>query len=340
MVGAMTIFRGAHGPLLIAEIGGNHEGDFNSALRLTEMAIEAGADAVKFQIYYGDTLVSVAESPDRNAHFKRFELTPEQHLALAGRVVSAGRAYVASVWDLEAFEWIEPVLTAVKIGSGDLTAPPFLRAAAVTGKPLILSTGLSDMGEVSWAVDFIRECNPVYRDRTQLAVLQCTSMYPIADSDVHLSVMHDLSALDVAVGYSDHTIGVRALEVAAAMGAEVLEFHFTDDKSGRSFRDHQLSLESKDLEDLIRMLDEIRLLKGMRSKRPLDIEIVNDHPRSFRRAVYPSRDIAPGEVFDEHNLCVLRPNQGIDARDYDGLMGRHARCFLRKHQRLEWQDIE
>lgn len=336
----MRVFHGQHGPLLLAEIGGNHEGDFEAAVHLVDLAIGAGVDAIKFQIYYGDTLVSATESPDRNAHFKRFELTPTQHIELARRVLAAGRSYVASVWDVDAFEWITPVMSICKIGSGDLTAPPFLRAAADTGKPLILSTGLSDMAEISDAVALIRHRNPAYCDPAQLAVLQCTSMYPIADSDANLSVMKSLSDLDVTVGYSDHTVGRRALEVAAAMGAAVLEFHFTDRKEGRSFRDHQLSLDESDVRQLIGALDEIRVLRGSPEKAPLGVEIANGHPTSFRRAVYPARDIAAGELLDARNLCVLRPNHGIDARDYDSVLGRRAKRFLNRHQQLDWQDLE
>ena len=136
-------------------------------------------------------------SPDRNAHFKRFELTPQQHLALAERVRNAGRGYVASVWDLVAVEWIAPVLTACNIGSGDLTAPPFLRAAARTGRPVMLSTELADIAEVAAAVDAIRTANPAHRDRSRLAVLQCTTMYPIADTDAHLAVMRAFAELGV-----------------------------------------------------------------------------------------------------------------------------------------------
>ncbi len=336
----MSIFQGPHGPWLVAEIGGNHEGDFDAALRLVDLALEAGADAVKLQVYYGDTLVSAVASPDRNAHFKRFELEPRQHLALAERVRSAGRGYVASAWDLAAFDWITPVLTACKIGSGDLTAPPFLRAAARTGRPVMLSTGLADLAEVAAAVAEIRTTNPAYRDRSRLAVLQCTTMYPIADADAHLSVMRAFADLGVTVGYSDHTLGTRALEVAAAMGAEVLEFHFTDQKHDRTFRDHQLSLDGDDLRKLIRALDDIRTLQGSPEKKPLPIEITNDHPRSFRRAVYPTRDIEAGEVLDADNVCVLRPNQGIDARDYDRVLGRRARRPLRRHEPLDWQDLQ
>jgi len=331
---------GSHGPFLIAEIGGNHEGDFDTAIRLTDLAIAAGADAVKFQIYYGDTLVSARESPERHAHFTRFELTPAQHLSLADRVIAAGRLYVASVWDIEAFNWVDPVVSAYKIGSGDLTALPFLRAAASTGRPLILSTGMADIAEVTLAVEYIRTCQSGYQDPRMLAVLQCTSMYPIGPADAHLSVMQALKALDVTVGYSDHTIGWRALEVAAAMGAQILEFHFTDRKQGRSFRDHQLSLDGEDLRSLVRALDEISMLKGVPEKRPLPVEIENDHLDSFRRAVYPSRVIEIGEVLTEHNLCVLRPNHGIDAREYYQLMGHRARRRLLRHEQLDWQDVE
>lgn len=336
----MSTFDGPHGPWLVAEIGGNHEGDFDAAVRLADLALEAGADAVKFQVYFGDTLVSSVASPDRNAHFKRFELAPRQHLALAERVRKAGRGYVASVWDIDAFDWITPVLSACKIGSGDLTAPPFLRAAAQTGKPLMLSTGLADLAEVAAAVDGIRAANPAYHDREQLAVLQCTTMYPIAAADAHLAVMRAFADLGVTVGYSDHTLGTKALEVAAAMGAEVLEFHFTDQKHGRTFRDHQLSLDGADLRNVIQALDDIRTLRGKPQKQPLPIEVTNDHPRAFRRAVYPARDIAAGEVLDAGNLCVLRPNQGIDARDYDRVLGRRARRPLQRHEPLDWQDLE
>jgi N-acetylneuraminate synthase/N,N'-diacetyllegionaminate synthase len=152
--------------------------------------------------------------------------------------------------------------------------------------------------------------------------------------------MGNLNALNITAGYSDHTIGYRALDVAAAMGAEVLEFHFTDKKDGQQFRDHQLSLDSDDLRALIRGLDEIQTLRGRPEKTPLAIEIDNDHSRSFRRAVYPSRDILAGELLDLNNLCVLRPNVGIDAREYYNLPGRRARVNLNRHTPLSWQDIE
>ncbi len=331
-------FKGKHGPLLIAEIGGNHEGDFAYAKKLTKLAIDTGVDMVKFQIYTGDTLVSKRESPDRNQHFKKFELSKEQHLELAQMVTHAGIQYTSSVWDLSAIAWLDAYIPVYKIGSGDLTAYPVLRNTAALGKPIILSTGLSTETEVLEAVAFIQQVNPVYASANMLAVLQCTSMYPINDADAHLNVMHRLKEkTGLTIGYSDHTVGSKALQYAVAMGAEVLEFHFTDTREGKSFRDHQVSLTPEEVEALIDEIGLIRSLKGDALKKPTQIELDHAHEVSFRRAVYPLRDIAAGEVLTRENLTVLRPNHGIDARDFDKLLGRTLNQNVKAHQKLDWK---
>ena len=333
-------FKGKHGPLLIAEIGGNHEGDFEYAKRLTELAISSGADMVKFQIYTGDSLVSRVESPQRNSHFKKFELKHEQHIELAQMVTDAGLEYTSSVWDLSAMNWIDSFINTYKIGSGDLTAYPVIRATANTGKPLIISTGLSTEQEVLDTVAFIQRINPIYKDPQNLAVLQCTSMYPIAWSDANLSVMDVYRAkTGLTIGYSDHTEGSDALKYAYAMGAEVLEFHFTDDREGKSFRDHKVSLTAAEVQDLIREFDKIDQLKGNSLKKPVAIELANEHEVSFRRAVYPSKPLKAGDLLTEDNLTVLRPNHGIDAREFDQLIGKRLTENVDAHQKLTWDII-
>ncbi|MBP7556169.1 MAG: N-acetylneuraminate synthase family protein [Chitinophagaceae bacterium] len=330
-------FSGKHGPLLIAEIGGNHEGDFDYACRLTELAIASDADFIKFQIYTGDTLVSRLESPQRNEHFKKFELHPEQHIALARMCEQAGKSYMASVWNPDFIEWIDPYMPVYKIGSGDLTAYPVLKRIASIGKPIILSTGLSTLEEVLAAVNYIQRVNGLYKSPDYLAILQCTSMYPIQPGDANLSVMHTLrEATGLTIGYSDHTIGNKALEIAVAMGAGILEFHFTDVKEGRSFRDHQVSLTKEDVHQLIADIRLVELLKGDGVKRPLDIETSNGHELSFRRAVYPIRDITAGTIIAEQDLITLRPNHGIDARDFDKVIGKRINVSVKAHQKLEW----
>jgi N-acetylneuraminate synthase/N,N'-diacetyllegionaminate synthase len=327
---------GAHGPLLIAEIGGNHEGDFAYAKRLTELAIASGADVVKFQLYRGATLVNERESPDRYSHFTRFELSREQHLELAERCRAAGVKYLASVWDLQMLEWIDPHLAFYKVGSGDLTAYPILRELAQRGKPMILSTGLSTLDEVLAAVAYIQSIDGRYRRPEMLALLQCTSMYPIGDRDANLRAMDTLrDATGLAVGYSDHTIGRMALVVAAARGGEVLEFHFTDDRVGKTFRDHQVSLTPDEVHDLCRDLDQLRDLLGDGVKRPLASEVETGHVTSFRRAVYCRRPIARGQVIEADDVAVLRPNHGLDARHFDEVVGKRAARDLHALDRVE-----
>ena len=328
-------------PLLIAEIGGNHEGNFDYALQLVDLALTTPVDYVKFQIYTGDTLVSSVEDPARNAHFKKFELSREQHEAIIAKIKGAGKKYLASVWDTEAIVWIDPFVDSYKVGSGDLTAYPLLKRICASGKPIIVSTGLASLAEVEAAVAYIRTCNSRYCEAGQLCLLQCTSMYPIADADAHLQVMNTYRQhFDCQVGYSDHTTGMKALELAAVMGADVLEFHFTDAREGKSFRDHAVSLTAAEVRDLRALIESNSSILGHAFKNPLSIEIENGHLRSFRRAVYPSRDIAAGEGLSEENLTILRPNEGIDAREFDQLLDKKAKYPLKRHQVLRWEDIQ
>ncbi len=334
----MENFQGKFGPLLIAEIGGNHEGNFEYAKQLTQLAIDTNVDFIKFQIYTGDTLVSQIESPTRNQHFKKFELSNEQHLELAKMVTDAGIGYTSSVWDIEAMSWIDPYIPIYKIGSGDLTAYPVIRKTIEKKKPIIISTGLSTEQEVLDCIDFIQQLDPVYKNKNMLAILQCTSMYPISTSDAHLGVMKNLKDLtDLTIGYSDHTEGNQALKYAVAMGAEILEFHFTDKREGKSFRDHKVSLTPKEIKELIHEIQLINSLKGDAIKKPTQIELDNSHEITFRRAVYPNRNIKKGETISEDCLTVLRPNHGIDARDFDKLIGKKINFDVTKHQKLEWK---
>ncbi len=336
-----NLLKGKHGPLLIAEIGGNHEGDFEYAKRLCQLAIETDVDLVKFQIYTGDSLVSREESPTRNKHFKKFELSPEQHIELAEMVQKAGLMYTSSVWDLDAMSWIDPYIPIYKIGSGDLTAYPVLKATAALGKPIILSTGLSIEQEVLEAVAYIQSCNKVYHDPSMLAVLQCTSMYPINPGDAHLSVMESYrEKTGLTIGYSDHTEGPKALYYALAMGAEILEFHFTDEREGKTFRDHKVSLMPDEVKALIEEIKLIRNYQGKPEKEPTSIELENGHELSFRRAVYPSSDLKAGKVIQAKDLTVLRPNHGIDARDYPSIIGKTLKVDVREHQKLEFEMFE
>jgi N,N'-diacetyllegionaminate synthase len=334
-------FFGKHGPLLIAEIGGNHEGDFEYAKALTQKAIETNVDYIKFQIYTGDTLVSKIEGAQRNAHFKKFELLPKQHIELAKMVRKAGIGYMASVWDMNAIEWIDEYMPIYKIGSGDMTAYPVIEQIANLGKPIILSTGLSDEKEVLDTIAFIQESNPLYKEPEYLAILQCTSMYPIDFTDANLNVMTSLAQKTaLTVGYSDHTMGSKAMQYAYAMGAQILEFHFTDTREGKEFRDHKVSLTPAEVLDLIDEIRTINDLKGDSLKKPLEIEREAGHTVSFRRALYPSRDLNKGHIITKEDLVPLRPLHGVDAREYDKLIGKKLTNSKKQFERIDLNDFK
>lgn len=332
---------GKFGPLLIAEIGGNHEGNFQTAQELVRQAIATGVDYIKFQLYRGDTLVNPVENPERNQHFKKFELTRDQHLELARMCTNGGVGYLASVWDLEMLEWIDPYLTIYKIGSGDLTAWPILRAVARRGKPIILSTGLATLDEVMQAVAQIQSVDRRYASPEWLCLLQCTSMYPIAESEANLRVMEILrQATGLSVGYSDHTETGLALRIAAAMGAEVLEFHFTDRREGKTFRDHKVSLTPEEVIALQDDLQRIRTVRGSNVKLPQHSEIEQGHVTSFRRGVYLNRHVGKGEHIRVEDISTLRPCHGMDARDVDILHCQaRAKKSLHPYERLEIADF-
>jgi len=335
----MNAFEGKYGPLLIAEIGGNHEGDFDYAMKLAELAVRSDSDYIKFQLYTGDTLVSEQESPDRNKHFKKFQLTKENYFQLAAYCQSKGKNFLASVWDVDMLDWIDSYLPIYKIGSGDLTAYPVLEAIAKRNKPIIISTGLSTEEEVLQTVKFLQKQNQRYTNPGQLAILQCTSMYPIPLQDANLSVMYSLKkATGLTIGYSDHTEGSKALEVAFAMGAQILEYHFTDDRTDKIFRDHKVSLTAAEVHQLQATIADIRALQGSGEKKPLAVE--GDHLISFRRAVYPKYDLPAGTILTSENLTVLRPNHGIDAREYDKVLGKKIKQNVKRHQKLTWNLFE
>lgn len=328
-----TTWKGKHGPLLIAEIGGNHEGDFEYAKKLTALAIESDVDYIKFQIYTGDTLVNPIENPIRNKHFKKFELKESEHIALAEMCKAAGIGYMASVWNYNFAAWVDEYSEIYKIGSGDFTAYPIIEQFATFKKPLLISSGLSDMEEVVSTVGYIRSIDPLYEDNNNLALLQCTSMYPIPYSDSNLMTMKTFkNSLNIPVGYSDHTEGSYALEIATALGAEILEFHFTDDRKNKTFRDHKVSL-TKD--EVIQLSLKIKNIKELLGDGVKTCRVVEEHHRiSFRRGTYLNRDMKADEIVQMKDLTFLRPNHGIDARDYKNLVNKKTLQDVKKFQPL------
>lgn len=300
---------------IIAEIGGNHEGNFEYAVSLCLDAISSGVNAVKFQVYTGETLVNKKLDPARVKHFNKFSLDSTQYLQLASICHENNVDFIASVWTESDIELYEPRMPFFKVGSGDLTAYPILKRIAKTKKPILLSTGLASIEEVQNTVDYIQQLDSIYSAKNMLGILQCTAMYPIPDQDANLSAITKYKSLFpyAVIGYSDHTLGTYAAEIAVALGSEILELHFTDQKENRSFRDHQVSFTSADIKELKRKIQLITNLLGDGEKRVMPSELKSGHNISFRRGIYPRRAIKKGEIIKSSDLIALRPVGGTPA---------------------------
>ena len=328
-------------PYLIAEIGGNHEGDYAKAVELTYLAAESGAHGVKFQIYSGETIVNKKEDPARVKHFDKFALTNDQYLSLVDVCKRLGVDFLASIWSDAMIDQFVPHMPFVKVGSGDLTAFPLLKKIAKFKRPILLSTGLANLLEVHQAVEFVRSLDPFYRENGNIGLLQCTSMYPIPNEEANLQVISLFKKIypEVLVGYSDHTIGTLAAEVACCMGIDVLEFHFTDIKENRTFRDHQVSFDGADLRSLVKKIHQINILTGEGKKEPTKSEIDSGHIYSFRRALYYAKDLCAGATVSEQDLVALRPAHGLSAQAASEVIGRKLKIGVKSLDRISINDF-
>jgi N,N'-diacetyllegionaminate synthase len=307
--------------VLIAEVGNNHDGDLDRAYSLARLAAENGADIVKFQAFRADSLVNRTVAPDHHAYLRGLEFSDEEWRALAGYVQSLGCHWMSSVWDAHFLEEFGSILPAFKVGSGDFTNFPLIDRMLAFDKPLILATAMCDQEDIDATMEFIRRRSPDHLSSGKIALLQCTAMYDApTEDDVNLSAMTWLrERYGVPVGYSNHAIGPTASLVAAAMGADIIEVHFTDDKA-RPSPAHKLSFTPPELAMLRETVEAIPRIRGIEGKKvaPSEMKIRT----SFRRAVYPRHPISKDSVVGPEDLVLLRPNEGIDARMYYDLIGK------------------
>ncbi len=327
--------------LVIAEIGGNHEGDFAEAVRLLDLAADSGAHAVKFQVYSADGLVNPRQSPDRHRHFQGFSLPLDRYVELAERCAQRGVEFMASIWETRALDALDPYIEVHKVGSGDFNAWEMIEALVATGKPLIQSCGLAEMSEVERYVEFVGALDPSYIDGQKLCLMQCSVAYPSTEADAHVSAMVAMGrATGLPVGYSDHTTDSFAAQVAVAMGARAVEMHFTDSREGKTFRDHQVSVTRDEMRRFVGTIERIHRVQGASEKTLTAAERATDHLVSFRRAVYPARDLPAGTVLGRGDLVSLRPNVGLDGREYHRLLGRRLKVAKGALEPMSWSDVE
>jgi N,N'-diacetyllegionaminate synthase len=315
---------------VVAEIGVNHEGDPAAAARLIRLAAEAGADAVKFQTYTPERYAA-ANDPERLARVRRFALSASTHRELAKVAVEARIGFFSSALTEDVVPLLAELGEAVKIASGDLDFEPVIRAAASSGRKVILSTGLGTLEEIDRAVGWVRDEIGGAALADRLILMQCTTAYPTPVEDAHVAVIPALAArYGVNVGYSNHVLGPAACYAAVALGAPILEVHFTDRKEGRTFRDHAISTDPAEMRALVDIVPAIRAAVGTSEKgrQPSELPLL----AAVRKGVVASRDLAPGTVLARDDLMYARPASEFSAADIAALVGRTLRQRLKAGQ--------
>jgi len=315
---------------IIAEAGVNHNGDVKLAKKMINIAKSAGADAVKFQTFKAESLVSkVAQKAD---YQKQATATDESQLEMLKKLeLSFGDfkdlkkyceekeiLFLSTPFDLDSIDFLESLeMPIYKVPSGEITNLPYLMKIASTGKPVIMSTGMSDLDEVGLALEVLRD-----NGAGTITLLHCNSQYPTPFEDANIKAMQTLKErFGVAVGYSDHTLGIEAPIVAVALGATVIEKHFTLDKSMEG-PDHKASLDPQELKAMVTSIRNIELALGDGIKRPSRSETSNKEVA--RKSIVATRNIVKGEIFTEDNLTIKRPGNGISPMKWFEVLGMSA----------------
>jgi len=320
--------------IIIAEAGVNHNGSLENAFKLIDAAVDAGVDYVKFQTFKSEALVSKgakkAEYQIQNTSnasdsqldmLKKLELSHDDHETLLNYCKEKDIQFFSTAFDLESLQYLKNIgLQLVKIPSGEITNLPYLRKAAQLFSKVIISTGMATLEEIKDAVQvFLNEGIT----RENISILHCNTEYPTPFSDVNLKAMlHIQKEFETEIGYSDHTLGIEVPIAAVALGAKLIEKHFTLDKTMEG-PDHAASLEPDELKNMVKAIRNVeQAIAGSGLKEPSPSEIKNIN--IARKSIVAKTDIRKGEVFTENNLTVKRPGNGISPMKWDEVIAQTA----------------
>ena len=326
---------------IVAEMSANHGQDLNEALRIIAAAKECGADAIKIQTYTADTITLDTDSEhcviqgtiwngQRLHDLYRKAHTPwEWQAALKKAAEDLGLLFFSSPFDHSAVEFLESLaVPAYKIASFELVDLPLLRCVAATRKPVILSTGMATLSEIDEAVSTLRGAGC-----RELALLKCTSAYPAPPADMHLrTIPHLAEAFGVPVGLSDHTLGVEVPVAAVALGACIVEKHFTLSR-GPGGPDSAFSLCPDEFKEMVRATRSVEKALGQVS---YEVAASEHASRAFRRSLFVAEDVRAGELFTIENVRSVRPGQGLHTRHLQEILGRTAARDAKKGTPLSW----
>ena len=328
---------------IIAEIGSNHNQDYQLALEHIDAAAEAGVDAVKFQTFKAESHVSkYAEMPEylsslKNIHtlIGTLELNRNWHKPLKEYAESKDLIFFSSPCDYDAVDSLEKIcVSAHKVSSFDLPDLELIRYIAKTGKTVLLSTGLADWMEIQRAVDVCRD-----EKNENIILLQCTSLYPAPSQLSNLNAMKVMrETFHTITGYSDHTIGDLIPLCAVAMGSALIEKHFTLDKK-LSGPDHSFAMEPSELKIMVNKIREVELAIGTGDKKGPRVEEYDNY-KKIRRSLHASMDINEGDIITENMITTKRPGFGIEPFRKDSVIGKFARVKIKEDQWLDWSMLK
>ena len=331
---------------VIAEAGVNHNGSLETAQRLIQHAARTGADAVKFQTFSADRLVgrsaakaayqkrTTGSRETQYSMLKRLEISPDDHQSLVGWCRDEGITFLSTPFDESSADLLEQLgVPLFKIGSGEITNLPFLRYVADKGKPVFLSTGMSTIAEVDDAVELFRSF-----PNAGLTLLHCVTEYPAPYEQINLRAMQSLAgAFGVPVGYSDHTPGIEIAIAAAALGACVIEKHFTLDRTLPG-PDHSASLEPDEFHRMVAAIRNVEAALGDGRKRPAPCELANIPVA--RRSVVATEHLAPGDALSSDNVAIKRPGTGIPPKHLTEILGIRVHREIAPDEPITWQDLK
>lgn len=326
---------------IIAEAGVNHNGKVEVAKKMIEEAAKAGADAVKFQTFRAESLVAAgapkaryqidATGKEESQFFmlKKLELSENDFLELADYAKNFNIDFLSTPFDTESIEFLQTLnMPYWKIPSGEITNLPYLEKIAATKRPVLMSTGMCTMDEIQEAIDVFR-----YYDRSMITLLHCNTQYPTPYEDVNLLAMRAIAdRFKVRVGYSDHTLGIEIPIAAVAMGAAVIEKHFTLDRNMEG-PDHRASLQPDELKAMVKGIRNVEKALGSKEKKPSPSETGNIV--IARKSIVAKRDILKGEIFTEENITAKRPGDGLSPMKWYEVLGKKAKRDFKADEKIE-----
>lgn len=335
----MLKVKGGRRTRVIAEIGNNHEGDIGVARELVQAAAAAGVDAVKFQTFIPENYTTVLDR-DRQARLRGFQLSFDQFAELAELTRGLDLGFISTPLDLDSARFLGGIVDAIKIASGDNTFYPLIACAAESGKPMIISTGIADEAEIAKAVACARAVWARTGAGGDLTLLHCVVSYPAAPDQANLAAVGTLRARfpDETIGYSDHTIGAEAACLAVALGAEVLEKHFTLDNNYSDFRDHQVSA---DPDAMRAFVDAVRRTEAMLGAGPLGtMPCEEENITPVRRSLCAARDLPAGAVLGPDDVNWVRPGGGIPPGGEAAALGKKLTRALAQGEMVQARDLQ